>query len=141
MFCHLPHDVLTYHVGIYLDQQSRINLNEILPRKCAIVYKFSKEFIDSHHRSTTVQKFKSIIGRYEFIPFDDMYTRHKLIYRLLQEVCKPINRILFDVEKFKQTVIDKVIEFQATERYSLSSGHFYMFQRQCTKTLQYILSL
>ena len=149
MLLALPQDILDFHVGKYLDTISLLNLNEVLPRNQAIIYRFSKDFIASHHQKTIVQKFKSLLFRYE--DNDLSYSlsspnylrkRNNLLYRLVQEMSKPINSILLKNEKFKDVLVDKLIEFQATLRYvPLSPKWYLMFQRQCKKSLQFILSL
>jgi len=136
----LPQDILDFNIGKYLDRSSLISLNEVLGKQ-SIIYRFSKEFIYSHHRSVLVNKFKSLLRRYETLQYSDSLPRYSLLYRVVQEMNKPVNIVLMENVKFKQTVIEKLMEFQTTNRQNLSLKWYTMFQRQCKKSLKFVLSL
>jgi hypothetical protein len=136
----IPQDILTHHIGKYLSRKSRISLNQVLPIKHNIIFRFSKHFIDEHHREVIMLKFRSMFRRYD--SSTEILKRNNVLYRVVQEIQRPINTILVNEDRFKERTVQKLSEFQDTLlNSSLSIKWYDMFQRQCRKSLEFVLSL
>jgi hypothetical protein len=140
-FLDLPQDVLLHNIAPYLDTTHF--LNEILPKSHKIIKKLSKDFIRKHHFDILKEKFKVLIRKCEETHYEKRYL---LIYRVVQELGKPYSSLLLGHQAFRETVINKLIEFQDYENFDMSTPPisfkwFTMFQRCCKKTLEKIILL
>lgn len=135
----IPFDVMQYSLAPFLP--CLVNLNEALPRKMRITRKLDKKWMHDHHHHVTVEKLKSMLNRADKkIGEDKYFTIHKIV----KELKKPINFLLFEHKRWKETIVNKLIEFNShdlSEFVPVSEKWFYMFKRECQKTLMNILTL
>jgi hypothetical protein len=136
----LPQDVLRVHIAPYLSNIH--DLNEVLPKSLKVIRKFSKKFAWDHHFDLLKNKFKILICRCDEIQTEKRYT---LIHRVVQDLGNPFSLPLLTHKGFKETVINKLIEFQDYEIYlakpPISKKWFTMFQKCCKRTLAKIVDL
>jgi hypothetical protein len=134
----IPEDVLQYSLAPFLP--CLFNLNEAIPRKMRIVRKLDKKWIHNHHNHVIVEKLKSMLNRADEKTGDAKYLT---IHKIVKELKKPINFQLFEHKRWKETIINKLIEFHShdlSQFVPISEKWFYMFKRECQKTMMNILN-
>lgn len=137
-FIDIPRDVLQYTLAPFLS--SLVELNEALPLKMRIVRKFNKKWLADHHLNVTVEKLKSMLSRAELKTGNEKYF---IFHKIVKELKKPITFQLYDYTAFKETIIEKLVEFNNHDLSTfvpVSIKWFYMFKRQCSKTLITVLN-
>jgi hypothetical protein len=146
MLTDLPQDILTHCLGPLLCIESKLNLNEILPRDRRIILKLSREFCEDHHLGVLTRNFRARIEKY-----DDQFSRWEskrftTLYKMVQDFSKPFHFALYKNIRFKETVIQKLVEFQDTQiplyindTQPVTQKWYAMLQRQCRKTITKIL--
>lgn len=134
MLCKLPQDILQFHIAPYLS--SLTELNECLPQR--VYRKFDTDYAQQHHKSIIVKKWSQMLNNIEHCRND---TRFLIIYRLLQDLQRPLNAFMYKYDKFKHIMIAKMLEFIESRDTIISPKFKRMLNRKCSALVQFILSL
>jgi hypothetical protein len=140
-FIDIPYDVLHFHLVPFLSSVDILNLNETLPTQYRIIKKFKKQWIHDHHEKVLIEKFTLLMSRADLNKGQEKY--YHILYKLVKELNKPINfQLYIQNSKFTNALINKLDEFihhDLSRIIPISLKWYYMFQRQCQKTLETIL--
>jgi hypothetical protein len=143
MLIDLPQDILDYCLGPLLCKETRVLLNEVLPRDRRIITKLSKEFCEDHHLRLLTKSFRARIEKYDaqFSQWD--VKRFTTLFKMVQDFSKPFTFPLYKNIPFKETVIQKLVEFQEfqfqNDTQHVTPKWYAMLKRQCKKTIEIIL--
>jgi hypothetical protein len=132
---------LHFHLVPFLSSTDLINLNETLPKNYRIIQKFRKQWIHDHHEKVLIEKFTSLMSRADLHKGQEKY--YHILYKLVKELNRPINfQLYIQNSKFTNAIINKLDEFifhDLSRIIPISLKWYYMFQRQCKKTLETIV--
>jgi hypothetical protein len=132
---------LHFHLVPFLSTPDIINLNETLPTWYRIIKKFKKQWIHDHHEKVLIEKFTFLLSRADLHKGQEKY--YDILYKLVKELNRPINfQLYIQNSKFTTAIINKLDEFiyhDLSRIIPISIKWYFMFQRQCQKTLETIV--